>query len=212
MKKTVGIITRLENDKNDYEYYGINKELVSVVLSYDCIILPIIVDFSKDEKLEFKRVKELIDGCNGVILQGGNEYYQVDILITRYLYDKNIPTLGICLGMQIMAVCFDGELKQIGDSSHCVKKGYVHVVEIGEQSKLYEIVGAKRIMTSSRHFEYITNTSLDIMAYSEDGIVESVEASDKDFFIGVQWHPESNLVDPYNRKLFDNYFTVLKCQ
>lgn len=211
MKKIIGIITRLEKDKNDYEYYGINKELVSAVLSYDCIILPIIVDFSRDEKLEFEIVKELIACCNGVILQGGNEHYPVDILIARYLYDKNIPTLGICLGMQIMAVSFEGKLKQIGDGSHYAKKGYVHVVEIGEQSKLYEIVGAKRIMTNSRHFEYITNTSLDIMAYGEDGIVESVGASDKDFFIGVQWHPESDLTDFYNRRLFDNYFTALKC-
>lgn len=212
MNKLIGVIARYEIDQNGYKYYGINSEVVSVVLSYGFSVFPIIVDFSKNEELEFERVKPLIDSCCGVILQGGNECYPVDILVARYLYDKNIPTLGICLGMQIMAVSFEGKLKQIGDSSHYVKKGYVHVIEIDEKSKLYEIVGSKRIMTNSRHFEYITKTSLEVTSYSEDGIIESVEARNKDFFIGVQWHPESDLTDFYNRKLFDNYFTALKCQ
>lgn len=209
MKKIVGIITRLEMDKNDYKYYGVNSELVSIVLDYDSIILPIIVDFSKDEELEFERVKSLIDCCDGVILQGGDEHYPGDILIARYLYDRNIPTLGICLGMQIMAICFNGNLKQIGDSSHYSNDDNVHVVEIEKHSKLYDIINAKRIMVNSRHFEYIANTSLDVISYSEDGLIEGVESRDKAFFIGVQWHPESNLENLYNRRLFDYYFTIL---
>lgn len=207
MKKIIGVITRCEKDKNDYEYYGINKEVFLLVDSYDCMVLPIVVNFSKNDKEEFEKVKGIIDYCDGVILQGGDNYYSIDILITKYLYDKNIPTLGICLGMQIMAACFNGELKQIGDVSHYRKAGYAHIVEMDENSKIYDIIKAKRIMVNSRHTEYIANTDLDITAYSEDGIIESVEDKNKLFFIGVQWHPESN-VDLYNKKLFDYYFNV----
>lgn len=207
MKKIIGIITRYEKDKSGYEYYGINRQLASLVKSYDCIVLPIVVDFSEDENEELERVKILLNCCKGVILQGGKDYYPVDVLITRYLYDMNVPTLGICLGMQIMGACFNGNLKQIGDNSHYNKTGYVHLVEVDEKSKLYDIIKAKRVMVNSRHYEYIIHTDLDITSYSEDGIIESIEAKDKLFFIGVQWHPES-ITDPYSKRLFDYYFNV----
>lgn len=209
MRKIIGIVCREEKDNNNYDYYGINKELVSLVRSYDCIVLPIMVDFFKDSISELERVKIIIDNCNGIILQGGSNFYDIDILIVKYLYHKNIPTLGICLGMQIMGKAFNGQVKQLIDDFHYKKSGYVHIVEIEDNSKLFEIINTKRMMVNSRHYDYVMNTQLDVVAYSEDGVIEALEAKNKLFFIGVQWHPESNIDNPYNKKLFDYYFSIL---
>lgn len=52
------------------------------------------------------KIKKLINFYGGIILQGGDNLYEIDKKIVKYLYDKDIPTLGICLGMQIMAISF----------------------------------------------------------------------------------------------------------
>lgn len=209
MNKFIGIIAREEQDKNDYEYYGLNKELVSVINNYNYQPLCIIVDFNEEPDKEFIKVKDLIDRCDGFILQGGTNYYEIDILIAKYLYESNIPTFGICLGMQIMGSSFEGRLIETSNNNHYSKEIYVHSIEIEANTKLSNILEARKIMVNSRHLEYITNTILKVSAYSEDGIIESIEDNDKTFFIGVQWHPESNINDPYNRKLFDAYFNSL---
>lgn len=209
MEKIIGIISRAEKDQKEYEYYGINKELVKVIHSYGSMVLPIIVDFSKNSENEFLRIKEIIDVCSGIILQGGDVYYPVDILITKYLYDEDIPTLGICLGMQIMGNTFNGKLKRLNSNSHYKKNDYVHIIEIENNSKLQSIINTKRMMVNSRHYEYVVNTKLAGVAYSEDGLIEALEDKNKLFFIGVQWHPESNIDNPYNKKLFDYYFSII---
>lgn len=55
----------------------------------------------------------------------------------------------------------------------------------------------------------IPNTDLDIVAYSEDEIIEAIEDKKKKFFIGVQWHPESLTYDEYSNKLFDFFIKKL---
>ena len=80
--------------------------------------------------IEFNKVKSLIDMCDYFILQGGSDFYDVDIKIVKYLYDKNIPTLGICLGMQTMAFAFNGKLGDV--INHNSNLSYVHNVMINK--------------------------------------------------------------------------------
>lgn len=85
---------------------------------------------------------------------------------------------------------------------HDSLNGYVHDVSIKKDSMLYEILGASKIKVNSRHMRCIPYTRLDVVAYSEDGIIEAIEDKEKKFFIGVQWHPESLIDDEYSNKLF----------
>ena len=63
-------------------------------------------------------------------------------------------------------------------------------------------------MVNSLHSFAISNTSLDISAYSSDGIIESVESKNRKFFLGVQWHPE--LLDyEYSKKIFKYFINCL---
>ena len=199
--KYIGMIGRLNGDRITY-----NQEIIEAIYRYHCIPLGIIVNFAKDSQTEWNLIRPLLDLCSGFILQGGSEYYEIDTLIIKYLYEKNIPTLGICLGMQTMAMCFNGEMGTIGNS-HKSNEKYVHTVDIVKSSKLFEIIQKDKIMVNSRHQDYIIKTDLQVSATAN--IIEAVEDKTKDFFIGVQWHPES-LQDENNEKIFKNFFFTIK--
>lgn len=195
--KYIGIIGRLNGDRITY-----NQEIIQVIYDYGYIPLGIIVTFTKDSQKELNLIQPLLNLCSGFILQGGNAYYEIDTLIVQYLYQKNIPTLGICLGMQTMAMCFNGEMGTIG-ISHKSNEKYVHIIDIVPSSKLFEIVQKDKIMVNSRHQDYIIKTDLDISAKAN--IIEAIEDKTKKFFLGVQWHPET-LRDENSENIFKNFF------
>lgn len=170
----IGIIGRINENKVTY-----NKEIVKVITDYGFIPLGIIVNFENNPQKEFNIIKPLIDMCSGFILQGGDKCYDIDILITKYLYDKNIPTLGICLGMQTMALAFNGVEGYIG-LSHKSNDKYVHNIIINKNTKLIKIIDKKEIMVNSRHKDYIISTDLTVSAHNE--IIEAIEDSNKNFF------------------------------
>ena len=198
--KYVGIIGRLNNDRITF-----NNELINIINKYNVTPIGIIVDFNNDPNIEFNKVKHLIDMCDYFILQGGNEYYEIDIKIVKYLYDKNIPTLGICLGMQTMAMAFNGNIGIINNHNSTDK--YVHDIKINRNSKLYNILKKDNIMVNSRHNSYIINTDLKVSAINN--VIEAIEDENKTFFIGVEWHPES-IYDGNNKLLFDFLFNCNK--
>lgn len=105
MKPIIGIVLRLENNK-----YYLNESIINVIKKYNGIPLGI-----------FNFSKELIDKCDGVILPGGDNIIKKDLDIINYLYDKNIPTLGICLGMQEMGFLFNGSMNKISNYNHLKK-------------------------------------------------------------------------------------------
>lgn len=196
----IGIIGRKNDDKITF-----NKEIIDVIKKYDFIPLGIIVDFENNGDNEFIKTKPLIDLCSGIILQGGSDYYVIDIIITKYLHKNNIPTLGICLGMQTMAMAFNGNMGDI--NNHKSDKLYVHSVDINKDSKLYDILKKDKIIVNSRHKSYIINTDLKVSGQAN--IIEAIEDNAKDFFIGVQWHPET-LMDENSILLFNNFFSSIK--
>ena len=196
----IGIIGRKNDNKITF-----NQEIINVIHKHNCIPIGIIVDFDNDPNIEFNKIKNIIDLCNGFFLQGGSDYYDIDILITKYLYENNIPTLGICLGMQTMAMGFNGTMSEI--NGHNSKNKYVHAIKINENSKLYNIIKKDKIFVNSRHNSYIVNTDLDVSA--TNNIIEAIEDKNKKFFIGVQWHPES-IMDENSILLFNSFFLSIK--
>lgn len=148
-------------------------------------------------------IKDLLNIVDGIILQGGDDYTDEEFEIVKYAYEKDIPLLGICLGMQTIGVAFNGELYTVNNHMK-PNESYVHDVYIKKNSKFYEILEKEKITVNSRHNFALKNTTLDITGYSNDNIIEIIEDKNKKFFIGVQWHPES-LENEDSKKLFD-YF------
>lgn len=198
--KTIGIVIR-DFKVSDVSYIGIKNDLFEAFDAFHVNVIGIPI-YKSLEKL-----KEIVKLCDGVVLSGGGHFADAELELVRYLYEENIPTLGICLGMQGMAMAYNGK-KERKVENHNSKKEYVHGVNISKKSKLYSIMGQDKIMVNSRHSWCIPETTFAISCLSDDGIIEGIEDGSKRFFIGVQWHPES-IRDEFSRKLFTAFIERL---
>lgn len=68
----------------------------------------------------------------------------------------------------------------------------VHRVDIVPNTLLHQIIGQERLGVNSYHHQAVRDLaqSLEVMAVSEDGLVEAAAMPGKRFVLGVQWHPE----------------------
>ena len=189
MLPIIGIIERKEilPSKNEIEY--INKEINDAVINNNGIPIGI----------NIKNIKEIIEKIDGFIFQGGNEYQKEEKELIKYLYKNNIPTLGICLGMQEIAETFEGTLQEVNNHQNTY-----HEINIRQNTKLYDIIKKEKIEVNSRHKFSVKKTNLDISAIANDNVIEAIEDKKKDFFIGIEWHPES-LNNNETKNIF-NYF------
>ena len=200
--KTVGITMRID-EHNHKLVHLVPTDLIKILKDKVKIIL---IPFLENDT--FDNILNYINMCDGIILPGGDDIYPLEIDLCRYLYDNNIPTLGICLGMQTMAVAINGTVSTLSSLDHKSYEKYVHKVKIYNNTKLHNILKAKEILVNSRHKDYIKTTDLVISAISDDNIIEAVEGKNKKFFIGTQWHPE-NLDDENTQKLFSYFINML---
>lgn len=207
--KTIGILLSEYTSESKNTLLGIRADLLAFLRKYPVQVRCIPVSFETSIWNEFERVVEEIKLCDGIILPGGQDYYEIHLKIAEYLYNKNIPTLGICLGMQIMAVAFEGDLKRLECTKHQSQEEYVHPIQIHTKSKLFELLNSSNIMVNSRHSDAVSTTDLSISAIADDHTIEAVEDASKTFYVGVQWHPESLIEDVYSKKIFDAFISSL---
>ena len=207
--KRVGVVLREYKSSRNKNLLAIRNDVLTYLRKYDVEIICIPVAFNQDQDTEFKRILSLINTCEGILLPGGTKTHEIDLKIAKYLYEQDIPTFGICLGMQILSLAFQGTIKPIGNKTHQSDESYVHKIEIKKNSRLYEILKTTSLIVNSRHDEHITTTNLDIVATASDKIIEAVEDKHKKFFIGVEWHPESLEEDSNSKKLFDAFIDSL---
>lgn len=200
--KTVGVFTRIDN-LNDKSIHYISSDIFYKLKNKVNVIL---IPFALNDS--FEDVVSRINLCDGIILPGGNDIYPLELDVCKYLYEKDIPLLGICLGMQTMAYAMGGTMEKLHDLSHKTKISDAHEVNICPGTVLEKLIRKNKIMVNSRHQDYISSTTLTIGATSPDGIIEEVEDSSRKFFIGVQWHPE-NLNDENTNRLFSYFVNML---
>ena len=180
MKPIIGIITRNSISEEKHNINIIYEDIVKSILNNGglAIGIPLCNDY-----------KILINMCDGIIFQGGDDFEKYDLEVLKYIYDIDKPVLGICLGMQLIGVLFNGFMIDI--ENHKKQLNYVHEVKIKRNSKLYNIFKSDIIKVNSRHKSIVKNTKLNIVGISNDGYIEAIEDNNKKFFIGVQWHPEN---------------------
>jgi putative glutamine amidotransferase len=119
-------------------------------------------------------------------------------LLTAAL-ERDMPTLAICRGFQLLNVARGGDLVQhlpetVGHEDHREVPGTFseHSVDVKPGSKLASIVGAAPAVTSHHHQSLgRLGDGLVETAWAEDGTVEAFEDPSRRFALGVQWHPET---------------------
>lgn len=195
----VGIVTRKSKSSEEHDINIIYTNIANSIYKNGGIPIGIILN---------ENYKKVIDICDGIIFEGGDMIEQYDLEALKYIYDKDKPVLGICLGMQLMGLLFDGELKKV--SNHKKNLDYAHVVYIDKYSKLYDILKKDYLKVNSRHNDALKRTKLTTNSISSDNVIEGIEDKNKNFFIGIQWHPEDMIYDENSDKIFKYFIDKLK--
>lgn len=109
----------------------------------------------------------------------------------------DLPVLGVCRGMQVMAVHAGGTLAQhlpelIGHEEHSPAGDRFGEtgVSVAEGSLLAALVPHRTTVHCHHHQAVRTHPGFEAVAWSDEGVLEAVEAPGERFNIGVQWHPE----------------------
>lgn len=110
----------------------------------------------------------------------------------------DLPVLGICRGMQMMAVHAGGGLHQhvpdrVGHQEHSPGPGaygWTSVTTV-EGSAVRRLVGAQVQVSCHHHQAVADHPGFTATAYAADQTVEAIEDDRRAYWVGVQWHPEN---------------------
>lgn len=114
--------------------------------------------------------------------------------------ESGLPVLGICRGMQLMAVHAGGTLDQhtpdlVGHETHSPGGDAYGTVEVetAAGSRLAGLVGARVEVSCHHHQSVATHPGFAAVARADDGTAEAMEAPGERFCLAVQWHPETRV-------------------
>ena len=128
-----------------------------------------------------------------------------ELLITRLAFNRQIPMLGICRGIQTLAIALDGHVAQdisgnnegndkpsIKHSQDADRNELTHSITIAPDSHLFNIYKSERIYVNSFHHQAVDNPGkrFRTTATAPDGTIEAIESCEFKPIMGVQWHPE----------------------
>lgn len=196
MKPVIGIISRSYVSETNKKINIIYNDIISSVIKSKGI--PIGIPYNEN-------IEPYLDICQGFIFQGGDNIDNYNLKTINILKNKNIPTLGICLGMQEMF--YENNLIDIPD--HHINS--LHEINIKKDTILYKILKKEKILVNSRHNSSLINSNYSVSSTSKDNIIESLESSQNKFFLGLQWHPENLYkIDRNSKKIFDYFIKICK--
>lgn len=137
-----------------------------------------------------------------------------ELALIRGAIDRDLPLLGICGGQQLLHVALGGTLHQhipdavpeaLAHEQPNPRTEPSHWVRVKPGTRLHDIVGCAELQVNSAHHQAAATapTPITVNAEAPDGVIEGIELGDKDFCIGVQWHPEY-LISAGDGKLFES--------
>lgn len=177
---------------------------------------------------------QLLDRLDGLLLSGGadlnpiligedpvpalhginRERDEFELALIRLAYHRQLPMLGICRGIQMLAAALGGtilqdistskpEAKLIKHSQDADRGVATHFVEAEEGSLIARLLG-KRFAVNSFHHQAVGECGerFHVTARAADGVVEAMESTEEArWIVGVQWHPECFLLDGDERMM-----------
>ncbi len=175
----------------------------------------------------------ILDFVDGLVFSGGGdidpEIYGGSHHPTIYLVDEerdsfelslakaaltaNIPTLGICRGMQILNVASGGTLithvpevygETIAHRLDHPRRPIPHPVQVKPDTRLAQIVGETEVGVVSWHHQAVKTlpNCWQVVANAADGLIEAIEHTLHPWMVALQWHPELSPEDPVHQRIF----------
>ena len=169
---------------------------------------------------------QTLDKVDGILLSGGGDINplllgeepipglhsicpqrdEMELLLVREAYNRQIPMLGICRGIQTLVAALGGTLYQDLNTQYSeaplvkhdqdLDRAYAsHSVKLEEGStlaRLFPEAKEKGLPVNSFHHQAVRTPGslLRVAAKATDGVIEAVESNEFKSIIGVQWHPE----------------------
>lgn len=206
------IIERIEKHGHTAIILPVHQDIESAVDKMIKLLDGLILSGGTDVDSESYNEKLLNEKWQG---QKQRDFFEIKLL--EKAKDKGIPVLGICRGLQIMNVAYKGSLYQdlLSYRENSIKHrdqemydNLSHKAMIIKDTPLFNIFNQEEIIINSVHHQGIKNLGegLEIMAYSEDGLIEAIRDPNHKFVWGVQWHPEWSL-DKDQQKIFKEFFS-----
>lgn len=151
--------------------------------------------------------EEPVPGLGGICPQRD----KAELWLIRMAYNRQIPIMGICRGIQMLACALGGSVIQdlnsqykeeslIKHSQQLAREYASHTVRIEENSLLHEIIGETQLAVNSFHHQAVCETGpcLKVSARAKDGVIEAIESTEHKSVLGVQWHPECFILNGDN--------------
>ncbi len=180
--------------------------------------IPVLIPLLED----FQALDSLLPRLDGLLLSGGGDvqphHYgedpypklemidpkldEIELTLASWALQEDIPTLGVCRGMQILNVAAGGSLYQDlsdlypGSILHCnrdlPRTHLSHRVFVEPGSLMERVLGTREFWANSLHHQAVKTPGKDvhISGHAEDGVAESLEIPGRRFTMAVQCHPE----------------------
>jgi len=174
--------------------------------------LPFVVPYHSEELQG-----ELLERADGLVFSGGDDFdtarlelgpthpaakpvparkQDFDITLARRSMAAELPTLGICYGMQCLALAEGGTLHQHlpedrpGAQPHA--GGVRHEVRVLAHTRLRALTGLPTLEVVSRHHQAVASVGPQwlVAGVDTEDLIEAIERREHPFALGVQWHPE----------------------
>jgi putative glutamine amidotransferase len=138
-----------------------------------------------------------------------------DRLLVRQLLRRQMPVLGIGVGMHQLNVACGGTLfmhlpedlpRSMPHRDPSCEGPHRHLVNLQPRTRLDEVYGGGELRVNSNHHQAVrqAGNGFRVAALAPDGVIEAIESTDGNWFcVGVQWHPEADSGSALDLQLFE---------
>lgn len=211
-EKIIGVIIDWEKTGSfsDFPYFALRQHYIDAIILAGAT--PILIPTSDN-----KKIKHYLNMINGLLIPGGmykfpDAWYVEENLKSPYAESprvsfekefakqalaKDLPVLGICAGMQVLAGISDCKLTGNLQSYFKTPLDHFdlnkeHLLKLNKESNLAKFLDLESFRANSHHQEAVveTNEKIRVAATTSDGCIEAIEIKNHKFALGLQWHPE----------------------